>query len=282
MRADGKRVVSEDPIYEVICHIMPKRSDASNMIEVNIPLEPMNQYVREKKAEGIHITHLSLVIAAYLRAAAHFPFINRFVMNKRLYARREFAVSMVVLKSDSDEGTINKLYFRYEDTIFDVQNKLESYITTNRAAGPTNKTDKTARTLLRIPGLLRFGVSLFRFLDKHNLLPYSVIKASPFHCSLLITNLASIRTNHIFHHCYDFGTTSVAAALGIPREIPTNGLDGIQFNRCLPIGIVMDERICSGSYYARFFRLFRHYISHPHEMETPLEDPIYETEFRQG
>ena len=44
----------------------------------------------------------------------------------------------------------------------------------------------------------------------------------------------------------------------------------------------MDERICSGSYYARFFRLFRHYVSHPAEMETPLKDPIYETEFRQG
>lgn len=280
MRADGKRIKDANPIYTVACHIMDKRNDAMNMIEVDLPLRPMNEYIRQKHREGLSITHLTLVLTAYLHAAAQFPLINRFIVNKKIYARREFSVAMVVLKPDEEDGTINKMYFHYEDTLFDVHKKLTDYIEENRHAGDTNSTDRAVRTLLGIPGLLRGGVGLCKFLDKHGWLPYSLIKSSPFHCSLVITNLASIRTNHIFHHCYNFGTTGVAVALGNPREVAVRTADGVGFVRCLPLGVVMDERLCSGSYYAKFFHLIKHYLKHPELLENVPENIIYETPFR--
>ena len=113
------------------------------------------------------------------------------------------------------------------------------------------------------------GVGLFKLLDRYGLLPKSLIDASPFHASLVFTNLASIRTNHIFHHLYEFGTSSVFIALGNMREVARRTRDGISFERCLPMGVVTDERICSGSYFARAFRRFRQYLLDPSLLEGP-------------
>ena len=157
------------------------------------------------------------------------------------------------------------------DTIFDVNEKINKYVTDNREIPEKNGTEKMIKFLLSIPGLLRFGVGLFRFMDKHGLLPKIVIDASPFHNSLCISNLASIRTNHIYHHCYEFGTTSVFITMGNLREVPRRRGEEIVFDRCIPLGVVMDERICSGSYFALAFRRIRQYLRNPKLLETPPE-----------
>lgn len=269
-RPDGKRVKDAEPNYQVMCYVMKERNDAQNMVTVHIPIEPMSRYIREKKKEGVTVSHLALIVAAYLRCCAEFRHLNDFVMNGRMYRRHEFTCGMVVLKPGDSDGTMNKMHMDYTDGIFEVQAKLDAYIAQNRAAGETNSTDKLVRRLLSIPGLVRFAVWLFRHLDKHNLLPKKVIDASPFHVSLCISNLASIRTNHIYHHCYNFGTTSVFITMGNLVEIPRRGLMGaVTTERCLPLGVVMDERIASGSYFAAAFQHMKAYLADPRLLEGP-------------
>jgi pyruvate/2-oxoglutarate dehydrogenase complex dihydrolipoamide acyltransferase (E2) component len=249
---------------------MDKRYDAMNMITIDIPLEPMQKYINAKRKEGQNFSHMALILAAYLRTAAEYPQLNRFIMNKRIYARTEFPVGMVVLKSgQTDNGTMTKMYFELEDTLFDVNNKINSFVEENRQTPDANPTEKLIKVLLNIPGLLPVGVALFKWMDRHGLLPKAIIKASPFHASLVISNLASIRTNHIYHHCYEFGTTSVFFAMGNSREVPKRKGKEIYFEKCMPIGVVMDERICSGSYFAIAFRRFKSYLADPSKLETP-------------
>ncbi len=269
-RADGKRLRDTDPMYTVAPFIMDKRYDAMNMITIDIPLEPMQKYINAKRKEGQNFSHMALILAAYLRTAAEYPQLNRFIMNKRIYARTEFPVGMVVLKSgQTDNGTMTKMYFEFEDTLFDVNNKINTFVEENRQTPDANPTEKLIKVLLNIPGLLPVGVALFKWMDRHGLLPKSIIKASPFHASLVISNLASIRTNHIYHHCYEFGTTSVFFAMGNSREVPKRKGNEIHFEKCMPIGVVMDERICSGSYFAIAFRRFKSYLADPSKLETP-------------
>lgn len=256
-------------MYTLIPYVMKHRYDAMNMIEIDIPIAGMQAYLNQKRKEGFQMSHLGVVLAAYLRTAAEYPLLNRFVVNKRIYARNEFSIAMVVLKPGETEGTMSKMYFDMTDTIFDVHRKMDAYIERNRQAGDTNATDDLMRTLLRVPGLANVGVGLFKLLDKYGLLPKSLIDASPFHASLVVTNLASIRTNHIYHHLYEFGTSSLFVALGNMREVARRVKGEIIFERCLPMGIVMDERICSGSYFARVFRRFRQYLLDPSLLEGP-------------
>lgn len=271
MRADGRRIKTMQPMYQVAAHIMHLRNDSMNMIEIDLEHEPIHKYLNEKRKEGEYFSHLSLIIAAFLRTVAEYPFLNRFVVNKRIYARNELAVGMVVLKPGDYEGTMNKMYFQSSDTIHDVQKTVDQYVSENRESGDTNSTDKLIRTLLSIPGLCRVGVCLFKWMDKHGLLPKSIIQASPFHCSMTITNLASIRTNYIYHHIYNFGTTSMLMAMGNSREVPVRRHGEIEFVKSIPLGIVMDERIASGSHYALAFKRFEYYLKNPHLLETPPE-----------
>ena len=268
MRKDGKLVKDVEPMYAIIPYVLEKRYDSMNMIELDFPLRPIQEYLNKKRAEGLQFSHLGVVLAGYLRVAAEFPALNRFIMNKRIYARNEFAVGMVVMKS-SGEGTMNKMFFDVENTIFDVHRIMNEYIERNRQEGDNNKTDEIMRKLLAVPGLCRAGVAIFKFMDKHGLLPRSVIDASPFHISLGITNLASIRTNHIFHHVYEFGTTSVFISMGNLREVPVRRHGGVEFERCIPMGIVMDERICPGSYFAQVCQRLKHYLANPELLEEP-------------
>lgn len=84
-------------MYEIVPHIMPQRYDASNSIKVNIDLEPMQDYIRQCRRRGVSISHMSIIIAGYLRLVSQNPYLNRFVMNKKIYARNHFCVSFVTL-----------------------------------------------------------------------------------------------------------------------------------------------------------------------------------------
>ncbi len=273
MRADGKRVRNADPMYTVAAYIMDKRVDSMNMITIDIPIDPIKEYLNQKRKQGINISHMCVVLAAYLRTMREFPELNRFVVNKKIYQRNEIAVGMVVLKAGQvDNGTMSKMYFNENNTIFEVNDIINKYVEENRESPDKNSTEKLIKVLLSLPGILPVGVGIFKWLDRHGLLPKSIIDASPFHMSLGITNLASIRTNHIYHHCYEFGTTSVFMAMGNTREVPKRKGDEIVFEKCMPIGVTMDERIASGSYFALAFRRMRHYLRNPELLELPPEE----------
>lgn len=273
MRADGKRIKNADPMYTVAAYIMNKRVDSMNMITIDIPIEPIKEYINEKRKQGINISHMAVVLAAYLRTVKEFPELNRFVVNKKIYQRNEVAVGMVVLKAGQvDHGTMSKMYFDENNTIFEVNDIINKYVEENRETPDNNSTEKLIKVLLSVPGILPIGVAIFKWLDKHGLLPKSIIDASPFHMSLGITNLASIRTNHIYHHCYEFGTTSLFMAMGNTREVPKRKGDQIVFEKCMPIGVTMDERIASGSYFAIAFRKMRALLRNPELLETPPSD----------
>ncbi len=272
MRADGRRLKNVDAMYRIAPYIMDKRMDSMNMITIDIPYEPMQEYINKKRKEGINISHMALVIAAYIRTMAEYPELNRFIVNKKVYTRNEIAVGMVVLQSlEKHDGTMSKMYFEKSDTVLDINEKINTYVKENRENPENNGTEKIMKFLLSVPGLVAVGVKFLKFLDKHGLLPKAVIDMSPFHMSLGITNLASIRTNHIYHHCYEFGTTSVFMAMGNLREVPKKKGGEVIFVRSLPIGVVMDERICSGSYFATAFKTLRKYLASPELLENAPE-----------
>ena len=273
-RVDGRRIKKEVPMYLLAPQFMPTRNDAMNMTTIDIPIEPLRKFMNAKRKEGHHISHMALIMTAYAHLVGEYPSINRFVQNKRVYEHNDFCISLVVLRpgNTGNDDTMSKLYIDPEDTVFDVQRKIDEYIEVNTSGAEedNNALDKWMGILCSLGGLLDVAGALLRFLDKHGWLPRALVNASPFHASLLITNLASIRTNHIYHHVYNFGTTSVSMAMGNMREVPKRGRDGsVELVRCMPIGVVMDERIASGHYLALAFARFRDMLLHPEQLEQP-------------
>ena len=280
-RVDGRRIKKEVPMYLLAPQFMTTRSDAMNMTTVDIPIEPLRKYMNEKRKEGHHISHMALIMTAYAHLVGEYPSLNRFVQNKRVYEHNDFCIALVVLRpgNTGNDDTMSKLYMGPEDTVFDVQRKIDEYIEKNTtgAEEDNNALDRWMGILCSLGGLLDAAGALLRFLDRHGWLPRALVNASPFHASLLVTNLASIRTNHIYHHVYNFGTTSVSLAMGNLREVPKRGRNGaVELVRCMPVGVVMDERIASGHYFALAFARFKDLLLHPEQLEKPGKGAVLE------
>lgn len=273
-RADGYRVRTNDAMYELVPYIMPYRYDASNSVTVDIDLDLMQDYIKKCRKKGINMSHMSIIIAGALRIASQNPFLNRFVMNRKIYARNHFCVSFVTLQPGKTSDTVNKLYFNLDDDIFTVNQKVQEAIERTQQPTSQNALDKLMASLLRIPFLVGAAVGVLKFIDKYFTLPFSIINASPFHTSLFITNLASIRTNAIYHHLYEFGTTGIFISMGQPeKKVEKNG-ETVEETKIMPLGIVTDERIANGHYYGRCFRELNRYYRNPELLEIPPEQVV--------
>ena len=274
-RADGRRIKTLKPYYKIIPYIMKQRVDAQVYFEDEIAVDRLEEYIKKCREKGIKITHMDVVLAAIARTAIEKPRINRFIMNRRIYARNETCISLAIVKKLSEGEYIDttvKFKIKPEDTIFTISEQIRKEVAKNKEATEENATDKLATFIMSFPNwIIKCIINLVIFLDNHNLLPKAVIEASPFHTSIFLTNLGSIGIDSIFHHIYNFGTTSGFLAMGGRKERIKNYKTG-ETEKYMTFRFVMDERICDGYYYAKALSVFRKYILNPELLELPCEN----------
>ena len=272
-------VRSIDPIVALTPYLMPMRCDAQVMLTYKADYEPLARYIVAKGAEGYKLSFMDIVLAAYVRAISQMPELNRFIANKRIYARKELAVSFVVLKNTADgsvQENVVKCKFDPHDTILDVAARTGEAIAQARQEEMDNTTMKLAKLLLN-PFLATTIVGLARVLDRYGLMPRFLVEASPFHTSMFITNMASIGMPAVNHHIYNFGTTSLFISIGsLERGVTVNAKGEAQRKRTLPIGITADERVCAGMIYAQMVAMVSKYLADPQLLEQPPEQVLFD------
>ena len=270
-RADGRKVKNASLLFRVVPHIMNTRADAQVYFSQDIPLKGMDEYISKKAEEGIKLSYMHIVYAAIVKTIAVKPELNRFIVNCIPYERDGIWMSLMVKKSMTDEGeeTLIKLRFDGTESLFEIKEKLENAIIENKAEGAENNTEKFVKKLEKTPNLiLKIIISLIKFLDRYGLLPKSLIALSPFHTSAFLTNVGSLGIDAIYHHIYNFGTTSLFFAMGKKKKDYVPEDDEIVEEKCLQIAFVGDERICDGFYYANSFKQFVRFIKKPELMEN--------------
>lgn len=221
-RSDGRKLKTVPPFFRVIPNVMLDRADSQVYFKQDIVLKYMDAYIDKKAEEGIKLSYMNIIYAALVRIIAERPYLNRFAMNGNLFARNKIYVSLAIKKSFSDEGqeTTIKIPFDGTENIFEIKEKLDSAIEKNKDSSTENNTDSLAKALSLVPnGTLRRAVKLLSFLDRHNSLPKSIISASPFHTSVFLTNVGSLGIDSIYHHLYNFGTTSMFFAMGKKKKV---------------------------------------------------------------
>ena len=126
---------------------------------------------------------------------------------------------------------------------------------------------------MKQPGaLIKTDVRLVMKLDDWNMMPRAVIEASPFHCSMFLTNVKSIKLNYIYHHLYNFGTASVFISLGKSNDTLSLSREAgeVESSRTFTLGFVVDERICDGLYLSRSLMQLEKYMADPSLLEERL------------
>jgi len=275
-RPDGRIVKDMDPLIMITPYIMPTRVDAQVFLDFEVKYAPMLNYVVQKQQEGYKISFMEIIIAAFVRIVSQNPELNRFIMNKKLYSRKELCVSLAVVKetenSDDVEESVIKVKFDPKDTIFDVAARIKKEVDLNKKEEVDNITLKLIKLLLQVPGLPNAVIGLTRLLDRYGIMPKFLIDVLPFHTSLFLTNMASIGVERVYHHIYNYGTTSLFLSMGIAKKNLKLNRDGtIKKERVFPFGVTADERVCAGKVYAKFLAEMKQLLANPAILETSPE-----------
>lgn len=275
-RKDGRLIRSLNPFCKFIPYIMVKTNDACNYFSDSVEITDTETWIRAKRQEGWKgLGMLHLFIASYVRTISQCPAINRFISGQKIYARNNIEVVMAVKKSlsnDADETTI-KVVFEPTDTVFDVYRKLNEKVDEIKADDGENNTEQVAGALIKIPGLiLKFAIWFLNLLDYFGLLPQSLLDASPFHGSMIITDLGSLGIPPIYHHIYNFGNLPAFISFGAKRRVYELDKNGMPVERkYVDYRAVLDERTVDGMYFATAFKYMKYYLKNPASLETAPE-----------
>ena len=274
-RSDGRRIRGIYPMQFMIPFVMKERSDAQNHFEDELDITNVESYLKKKHSEGhSELGFLHLFIAAYVRAIAQRPAINRFVAGQHVFSRPDVVAVMPIKKEMSihSPDTTIKIHFDQRDTALQVFEKFEAV--RQDAISRENDFDKLAARLMKLPRfMLRALIALLRGLDYIGMMPKSIVKVSPFHGSVIITSMGSLGINAIYHHLYNFGNLPVFLSYGKKYTKTTYDENGMAERRhFVTFRAVVDERICDGYYYASAFKIMKRYLLHPELLDTEMTE----------
>jgi len=263
------------PFYRIIPYVMRTRVDAQDYFEDRVEVAAAEAWLRSQRVRGLRFGLLHLMVAAIVRTLSQWPRLNRFVAGQRIYARNEILISFALKKrlhEDAPETAV-KLCFEPTATVFEVAEAIDAAVVANRSAETHNQADRAARLFMLCPGLVvRVLLWAVRTLDYMGLMPDFIRRASPFHTSVFVTDIGSLGVKPIYHHLYEFGTTSIFVAFGAKEEERVLDEAGrVVLRRSVGLKIVNDERICDGHYYASAFKYMLKLLRHPERLEVPPE-----------
>ncbi len=266
---DGTLVESLDPVNFVMPYIMPRRTDSEAYFNFRLDLSRMEDFIREQQENIPGLSLFHVIFAIIVRSCAITPQVNRFITNHRIYQRDSVRIAMNIKKNLTEDGA--------ESIIFPVFEKTDSLKTivakTNKAVidayaeleNPQNDVDKLVKILNHLPQFILKGfIKTVMYLDRQGRLQKVLVNAQPFHSGFYVTNVGSIGLPVIYHHLYEFGTTSIFIAIGKKETETSMDRHGeMSRKRILPIKMVMDERICDGFVFSRAYRTILKCFANP-------------------
>ena len=281
LRSDGVKVKCADPIDKIVPHIMKERSDSMNNTVIEQRVESFDAWIDDVyRRTGVEFNYMHIVLASIVRLYALRPRLNRFVMNGRVFQRHGIYASFTVkqaLKEDAPDLTI-KIRFTGQESIFEVKEKMDEAIRSAIAANRENGSTKVAGILTAVPNfLIKFLVWSVKCMDRHGIIPGSILKVSPFHTSFYLTNLKSVKGEWIFHHLYNFGTVGLFVSIGKEKLEPVVENGALSVGKVMKMGITADERYCDGFYFVQTLRAWRKYMGDPSLLEERLDIEPFES-----
>lgn len=278
-RKDGVKLRNIHAMHFVMPLMYPNRCDNEAFISERIDLTNILAYLEEKNADHPEYAYnlFQVMVTAVLKTITLRPKMNRFIANNTMYLRNEVSAAFTVKKIFSDNGAeaLAQVRTKGTETIDDIHDEIFRQISLCRS----DKVDAGTESLnavAKIPGFLaRFVGAAARWLDRHGWMPQSVIAGDPYYCSVVLTNLGSIKLHAGYHHLTNWGTCSVFCAIGEAKKHPFFSDDGsVQMKDSLDIGLTIDERLADGYYYSRTVQLLKKLLENPHLLEKPLNEEV--------
>ncbi len=278
-RKDGVLLRNLDSMHFIVPLLYPNRCDNEAFISEKIDLTNANVYLAKLNADEPEYKYnlFQLIVTAILKTVMLRPKMNRFVANKNIYQRNEISAAFVVKKlfSDNGEEALAFVHAKESDDIHSVHNEIYrqvSYCRSDKKDGSTESMDFFNKLPRFVSKLI---IAFIRVLDRHGLVPASLIETDPYYASVVLTNLGSIKLHSGYHHLTNWGTNSVFCTIGEKKLRPFYHDDGsFEMKDSVDLGLTVDERIADGYYYSKTVRLLKTLLENPELLEKPLNEEV--------
>lgn len=278
-RKDGTLIRDLDGMHFITPLIYPNRCDNEAYISERIDLGPVNAFLAQKNAQpsDFPYTLFHVILAALVKTVTLRPKLNRFIANKNFYQRREVSAAFVVKKLFSDDAgeALAVVHATDESTLTSLHEDIFRQISSCRSDKVDASTDNM-NLFNRMPRFLgKFIVWVLTRLDVHGWIPASIIETDPYYCTMVLSNLGSIRLRSGYHHLTNWGTCSLFCIIGEKKMTPVFQPDGTyEMRETLDLGLTIDERLADGYYYSKSIRLLKHLLEHPELLELPAAQTV--------
>lgn len=276
-RKDGKRIKINGMNY-IMYHLKKKRCDSEVYVNKKIDVTNLVKYIEKEKQKGNHITYFHAFSTAIAKVIYNKPYLNRFIVNGHFYQRNGVYLSYVAkMEFDDDSKEVMQVCeVKEKDNIFTISEKLSKKVKSARKS-TSSGTDDLVEKIGSMPKFLRsIIVGIFKFLDKHDLLPEKMTKEILYYSTVILSNIGSIgSTEAIYHNITDFGTNSILLTIGkIHKEeiIDENGKK--QIRDICEFGITLDERIADGFYMIKSVELLGKILNDPKLLEGDCSEKL--------
>lgn len=270
-RRDGKRVKDIDAMHVLMPYIKPNRCDSDVFINQKLDVTELVKYYEEMKLKDNDLTYFHLFITLIAKTIYNRPLLNRFIVNKKYYDRNDVLIAFTakVNYEDTSKEILKVIKIDPEDNLFSIKEKTLKAVSDVRNAKEEG-TNSIMNIIGKLPSfLMSLVVKVVKFMDRHDLLPKSLINDNLYYSTCIVSNLGSIKSSAIYHNLTDFGTSSILATFGEIRE--KNG------RKYAEAGINIDERIADGVYFVKSVKLMQDILNNPKCLEGNVNDKIKET-----
>ena len=278
-RYDAYRVRDIDGMHSYMAYLMPKRCEAEVYINETIDITEVLKYINDKNASGERkVTFFHCFIAAMARTIKMRPLLNRYISGKRYYQRKEISMGFVVKKKFSDHAEETLMIYKPKDeeNLCAVTDKISPRVREAKREDKGQSVDDILNILKKLPKpVMSFVMWVINFLDSHGLMPKALSKVDTNYCTVLLSNLGSIKCDAVYHHLNNFGTNSIVITIGeIHKQLVPDENGEVQVRDVVNIGATLDERIADGFYFARSLKLIKHICKNPEILDKTLGEEI--------
>ena len=276
-RKDGKLIRKIDSMHYIMPLIYPNRCDNEAFMNIRVDLTKATEYLEKKNVEGIPYKYnlFQLVVTAILKTIYLRPLMNRFIARGKMYQRNDLTAAFTVKKIFSDHGgeALARIYAKETDTIDTIHEEIYRQVSFCRSDNKDASTD-AMDVVQKIPGRRVIG-AIVRWLDRRGWMPKSLIATDPYYCSVVLSNLGSLKIDAGYHHMTNWGTNSVFCAIGMIKKRPYFDDDGnVTMRQSVNLALTIDERIADGYYYSKTIKLLQHLLENPELLEKPLSEEV--------
>lgn len=284
-RRDAKIVKDINGMFQLMLDLKPRRCDSDVYINQKMDVTKLVKYIEEKKKEGNDITYFHAFLTAIGKTFYNRPKLNRFIANRHVFEHNDITISFVAKISfdDRSEEIMVMVPIDKNDNIETISKKVKDKVDSirNKKAVKEGAND-ALDTIGKLPNIIRVPLMcLFKWMDKKDLLPKSLIKDNLYYSSIIVSNLGAIKCGAIYHNLTDFGTCSSLATMGeIKLEEIINSKGKKEVRSICEFGINLDERIADGYYFAKSVQLLQYIFDNPELLEEEVSTKIKVNEIR--